>query len=351
MAVTFKEVAELAGVSTQTVSRVTNGAESVSATTRNRVLKAIDQLGYVPNKAAQALKANTKIIGVVSLSMAFHGAAMIANGIRLRAHELGYATAISAVDNVCENQIEDAIRELLGQKVESIIVITPVSTEFAIRLTEKYAKFQLLFIDVPPHSPVHHVCSANDQGARLGAKHLLELGRSRFVLISGPEESSSSLVRLDAWKEEIKAANAKISAQKKGDWLTPSGYLAMTSVLTQTRDFDAVLVANDQMALGVMRALHEQGINVPKDVSVVGFDGTEDSEFFQPPLTTIKQNFTEHGHIAVDQLLDMKEGSDVLELILDVSLIDRESSSRVDASVSDTEQVKQLLDQAMRLLN
>ncbi|MGR5541648.1 LacI family DNA-binding transcriptional regulator, partial [Vibrio campbellii] len=77
MAVTFKEVAELAGVSTQTVSRVTNGAESVSATTRNKVLKAIDQLGYVPNKAAQALKANTKIIGVVSFSMAFHGAAMI----------------------------------------------------------------------------------------------------------------------------------------------------------------------------------------------------------------------------------------------------------------------------------
>lgn len=350
MTVTFKDVAKLAGVSTQTVSRVTNDSESVSEKTRFKVLDAIEQLGYVPNKAAQALKSNHQIIGVVTLNMSFHGASMIANGVRLRAHELGYTTAIVAIDKVCDQAVEEAVRELIGQKVKAIIVIAPVTGECAEALEHKYHNLDLLFVDVPRQAKVCRVSSANRIGATLAARHLLDLGRKEFLLISGPAESHASNTRLSAWKTELKKDNADISAIYEGDWLAASGYRATNNALTTLHDFDAVLVANDQMALGVLRALHEFGVNVPKDVSVVGFDGTEDSEYFIPPLTTVKQNFVQHGHIAVDQVLHQQEPSDFNDQSLDIELILRESSAPSAEKADTTEQVKALLNQAMRLL-
>ncbi|GAL02115.1 transcriptional repressor of the lac operon [Photobacterium aphoticum] len=356
MTVTFKDVADLAGVSTQTVSRVTNGSDNVSEKTKIRVLAAIEQLGYVPNKAAQSLKANQNLIGVVSLNMSFHGAGMINNGIRLRAHELGYATAIAAVDNVCEQEIESAVRELIGQKVSSIVLNIPVSATFAELLTQKYNQYDLLFIDVPKQANVHRVCSANRAGATLGAEHLLAQGRQRFLLITGPAESYASSARCETWQAVLTAANATIVGIQQGNWLAAGGYQAMCAALAQTRFFDAVLVANDQMALGVLRALHEHGIDVPNTVAVVGFDGTEDSEFFLPPLTTVKQNFTEHGRIAVDQVLHLVDDGQPLDVELDVALITRVSSMTsaapsVNVANSDNvAQAKQLLEQAMRLL-
>ncbi len=350
MTVTFKDVAQLAGVSTQTVSRVTNGAGSVSEKTRVKVLSAIEQLGYIPNKAAQSLKSNNKIIGVVTLNMSFHGAAMIANGVRLRAHELGYATAITAVDKVCEQEIENAVRELIGQKVESIILITPVSGEFAKQLSDKYAQFHLLFIDAPEGTNVHKIFKANQSGAILGAQHLIDSGRKKFVLITGPGESYASNTRVNTWKQTLSENNIPIVGTYEGNWLAAGGYRAMVSALSMSRDFDAVLVANDQMALGVMRALHEQQINIPDDVSVVGFDGTEDSEFFTPPLTTVRQNFIGQGHIAMDELLVNSEQRKRTKPVLDVELIVRESSSTAPQKNDNATEIKVLLDKAIRLL-
>lgn len=349
MTVTFKDVAKLAGVSSQTVSRVTNGAENVSEQTRNKVLKAIDQLGYIPNKAAQLLKSKDKIIGLVTLSMTLHGASMIANGVRIRAHNLGYATAISTIEQVSDNEIEGAVRELIGQKVESIILIAPVSKEAAETLSQKYNKFSLLFIDVPEDTCVHKVCSGNKIGAELAAKHLLEIGRSRFILIHGPRESNASNMRHEAWLKTLQSEKAQITGSFEGNWLASGGYRAMIKALDVTRDFDAVLVANDQMALGVMRALYDRNISIPDEVSVVGFDGTEDSEFFIPSLTTIKQNFVKHGLIAVDELLNLKAQSNHIDLVLDVELIIRGSSTTIIKTNTTTE-VRALLNKAIRLL-
>ncbi|MBY5946763.1 LacI family DNA-binding transcriptional regulator [Photobacterium rosenbergii] len=350
MTATFKDVARLAGVSTQTVSRVTNGAENVSSKTRERVLAAIEELGYIPNKAAQALKVQNKIIGLITLDMAFHGAAMIANGVRLQAHDAGYTLAISAVDKLDDQDIESAVRELIAQQVESVIINAPVSSELASELVQKYAKVKLLFIDVPDGTQVNAVCSANGKGAKQGAKLLLEHGRTQPVLLTGPNASYASQQRTQIWQDVFASHQLGIVAQYEGDWSASSGYQTMRQAIVQNRHFDCVLVANDQMALGALRALNEMGIDVPGSVSVIGFDGTEDSAFFTPPLTTIKQDFKLLGQTAVNKLLTAP--ADQVDIThIDVTLIERDSTTAQQKGKEHIQQAKQLLDKALRLLD
>ena len=350
MTATFKDVARLAGVSTQTVSRVTNGAENVSSKTRERVLAAIEELGYIPNKAAQALKVQNKIIGLITLDMAFHGAAMIANGVRQQAHDAGYTLAISAVDNLEDQDIESAVRELIAQQVESIIINAPVSHELAGELMKKYAKVKLLFIDVPDGTLVNAVCSANGNGAKQGAELLIEHGRTQPVLLTGPHASYASQQRTQIWQDVFASHQRDIVAQYEGDWSAASGYQTMRQAIVQNRHFDCVLVANDQMALGALRALNEMGIDVPNSVSVIGFDGTEDSAFFSPPLTTIKQDFKLLGQTAVNKLLTAP--ADQVDIThIGVTLIERESTAPRHQDKEHIQQAKQLLDKALRLLD
>ncbi|MCQ1060414.1 substrate-binding domain-containing protein [Photobacterium sp. ZSDE20] len=349
MTATFKDVARLAGVSTQTVSRVTNGAENVSNKTRERVLAAIDELGYIPNKAAQALKVQNKIIGLITLDMALHGAAMIANGVRQQAHEAGYTLAISAVDDLEDHDIESAVRELIAQQVESIIINAPVSAELATELVGKYTKVKLLFIDVSQDTQVNAVCSANENGARKGAELLIKQQRNKPVFLTGPHISHASQLRTQIWRDVFTKQAFSVVAELEGDWSAASGYQAMRRAIMQNRDFDSVLVANDQMALGALRALNEMGIEVPSSVSVIGFDGTEDSEFFSPPLTTIKQDFTLLGQTAVNKLLATTfDHVDITHI--DVSLIERASTAPRDQDSGSIDQARKLLDKALRLL-
>ncbi|MEZ8243565.1 LacI family DNA-binding transcriptional regulator [Vibrio splendidus] len=353
MSITFKDVAKLAGVSTQTVSRVTNGSQDVAESTRNKVNAAIKQLGYVPNKSAQMLsRAKSTSVGLVTLDMALHGAAMIANGVRMQAHDMGYGVAFSVVSEPNLANTREAIRELMAQQVDSIILNVPLESADAELLVEQYQHLNLIFIDVPSNSQVNYVCGDHAEGAKLAAQHLLESGRTDFLLITGPNKSSASKIRHQSWLAALSDAESKVQYQYQGNWQAESGYLGVREAVAKQAVFDAVLVASDQMALGVLRALQELQIPVPDKVAVVGFDGIEDSAFFNPPLTTIKQDFTTIGRQAVvlAEKLNANSQDALLQHHIETALLPRESSQPKVTAHYEKQEIEHLLKRIQTLL-
>lgn len=353
MSITFKDVAKLAGVSTQTVSRVTNGSQDVAESTRNKVNAAIKQLGYVPNKGAQMLsRAKSTSVGLVTLDMALHGAAMIANGVRMQAHNMSYGVAFSVVAEPNLANTREAIRELMAQQVDSIILNVPLKSADAELLVEQYQHLNLIFIDVPSNSQVNYVCGDHAEGAKLAAQHLLESGRTDFLLITGPNESSASKIRHQSWLAALSDAESKVQYQYQGNWQAESGYLGVREAVAKQAVFDAVLVASDQMALGALRALQELQIPVPDKVAVVGFDGIEDSAFFNPPLTTIKQDFTTIGRQAVilAEKLNANSQDALLQQHIETALLPRESSQPKVTAHYEKQEIEQLLKRIQTLL-
>lgn len=349
MNVTFKDVAKLAGVSTQTVSRVTNGSEDVAESTRIKVNQAIKTLGYIPNKGAQMLsRAKSTNIGLITLDMALHGAALIANGVRRKAHQLNFGTAFSVVSEPGIDSVLVAMRELIAQQVDCIILNVPLSSKEAHSLVEQFPSLHLIFIDVPDETRVHYVHGEHAAGAAEAIRHLIETKRERFVLITGPAESSASKIRLQSWLKEINAAGKTVGSVFEGDWQAKSGYLAVREAIAQQIPFDAVVVASDQMALGVLRALNELQMTVPDQVAVVGFDGITDSAFFNPPLTTVKQDFTDIGEQAVIQAIELKNQDPKLnrpfrQTRIPVKLIVRQSSECKPDVGYNKKEIQQLL--------
>ncbi|MEZ9243467.1 LacI family DNA-binding transcriptional regulator [Vibrio lentus] len=353
MSITFKDVAKLAGVSTQTVSRVTNGSQDVAESTRNKVNAAIKQLGYVPNKGAQMLsRAKSTSVGLVTLDMALHGAAMIANGVRMQAHDMSYGVAFSVVAEPNLANTREAIRELMAQQVDSIILNVPLKSTDAELLVEQYQHLNLIFIDVPSNSQVNYVCGDHAEGAKLAAQHLLESGRTDFLLITGPNESSASKIRHQSWLAALSDAESKVQYQYQGNWQAESGYLGVREAVAKQAVFDAVLVASDQMALGALRALQELQIPVPDKAAVVGFDGIEDSAFFNPPLTTIKQDFTTIGRQAVilAEKLNANSQDALLQQHIETALLPRESSQPKVTAHYEKQEIEQLLKRIQTLL-
>ncbi|MDP5252546.1 MULTISPECIES: LacI family DNA-binding transcriptional regulator [unclassified Vibrio] len=358
MAVTFKEVAKLAGVSTQTVSRVTNGADNVAEETRQRVNAAIKQLGYVPNKGAQMLsRAQSRIIGIVSLDISLHGVALITNGIRHQAHDMDYATALAVLSDNSIDEYRSAVRELIAQQVELVIVNAPSSREIAESLVEQFAQLTFVFIDVPEEAAVNQVNCDHKAGAQLAISHLIAQDHKAFLCISGPKASTAARIRLNEWQTQIHTHGLTLVACYEGDWQAQSGYHAIKTALLKGESFDAVLVGNDQMALGVLCALSEFGIKVPQMVSVVGFDGIQDSQFFSPPLTTVKQDFRQLGRQAVKlaintQAQEQGMSGDMLPVskVLPVSLEVRQSCAQRSQTQYDKVEIMNALEHIKRLL-
>ncbi|MFT6986474.1 MAG: DNA-binding LacI/PurR family transcriptional regulator [Psychromonas sp.] len=354
MNVTFKDVAKLANVSTQTVSRVTNGSLSVAPETREKVNAAIKQLGYIPNKGAQLLgRAKSKTIGLVTIGILLQGASLINDGIRKQAKKLGYGTSLSVVAEHSFDKITAAVDDLKAQRVEFIIMNIPLSKEEAELLVAQYLHIQFVFIDVPPDSRVNAVSGANYNGAKAAAKLMLSLCRKRLLVITGPHGSSASELRLQGWLDVLKEdGDSKIIHQCEGDWQAGSGYMCTRQALSDGRDIDGVLVASDQMALGVLRALNEFNLTVPQQVSVIGFDDTADSAYFTPPLTTIKQDFLTIGERAVSLAFSVADKATKAyqhESIV-TELIERKSTQAYRPPQANEQQINTLLKQIKKLL-
>ena len=309
------DVARAAGVSAQTVSRVANGSDLVRPTTRDRVVVAMQELGYRPNGAARALKyGRYRSIGVIMFTLATYGNLRTLSAVSDEAARLGYSLTLISLDKASQASVSGAFAQLSELAVDGVVLVVPADIARG------------RGVDIPPGLPVVVIDSSPDethpfvdhdqaQGARLATEHLLDLGHRTVWHIAGPTSSWSAKRRRESWAEVLRQHGCEVLEPFIGDWSADSGWEA-GQVLATMPEVTAVFAANDQMALGLMRALHEAGRSVPGDVSVVGFDNTPDSGNYWPPLTTVHQHFEQVGRDALEALVDQIEQRPVGQLPL-----------------------------------
>ena len=305
----MSDVARLAGVSHQTVSRVINDSEHVREETRERVLRAMRQLNYRPNSVARALvtgRSNT--LGVVSFDTTLYGPASTLYGIEQAAHEAGYFITIASLKAFDRASVLDAVERLRILGVDGILVIAPQETASR-ALLRTPAGVPLVALEAGPTDVVPVASIDQFAGAAKATSHLLELGHRSVVHVAGPGDWLEAQLRVAGWRATLQAASIPVPEPLAGDWSPRSGY-EIGQTLAADEGLTAIFVANDQMALGVLRALHEAGRRIPEDVSVVGFDDVPESPYFTPPLTTIRQDFDEMGRRGLKLLLETMEEPD-----------------------------------------
>ncbi|XVV08257.1 LacI family DNA-binding transcriptional regulator [Actinoplanes sp. CA-131856] len=301
------DVARLAGVSSQTVSRVSNGHPGVVDATRQQVLDAMKELGYRPNSAARALKRGEfRTIGVILFTLATTGNSRTVEAIANHAAEQGYAITLIPVASPTQDGVLGAFTRLGELAVDGVIVIMEVHLLDAVAL-ELPPGAQVVVVDSDAGDRYPVVDTDQADGARQAVSHLLGLGHDTVRHVSGPADSFSAGRRAQAWRDVLTEAGRPVPPMLQGDWSAESGYRAGLEIAGDP-SCTAVFTANDQMALGVLRALHERGRRVPDEVSVVGFDDIPDAVSYLPPLTTIHQDFAEMGRRCVDRLLHQIRG-------------------------------------------
>jgi DNA-binding LacI/PurR family transcriptional regulator len=297
------DVARLAGVSHQTVSRVLNDHPSVRAQTRDRVLEAMRELDYRPNSAARTLVTKrSQTLGLVSFDTTLIGPASMVYGIEGAARRAGYFVSIASVQSLDSRSVLDAISRLREQFVEGIIAIVPQDSAVE-ALAEVPTDIPLVGVGLGESTEVPMVGLDNMGGALCAVQHLLDLGHTRVHHISGPRDWPESHERLMGWRAVLRTAGIRAPAPLIGDWTARSGYLAGRK-LAQDLTVTAIFCANDHMALGALRALAEAGRRVPEEVSVVGFDDIHEAPYLLPPLTTVSQDFPELGRRSLDLLME-----------------------------------------------
>lgn len=327
-AAVMSDVGRLAGVSHQTVSRVVNGSPHVRPETRERVLKAMRDLGYRPNSVARALvtgRSNT--LGVVSFDTTLYGPASTLFGIERAAHEAGYFMIVASLTALTRASVTDAVERLGRQGVDGILVIAPFH-DAADAVRHAPRGIPLVAAEAGPEGHLPVVTVDQVAGAASATRHLLDLGHETVWHIAGPPEFLESGLRVKGWRETAQAAGVDAPEPLVGDWSARTGY-DLGRRLARDRSITAMFVANDQMALGVLRALRESGRDVPEDVSVVGFDDIPEAPYFLPPLTTVRQDFDEMGSRSLRLLVRMIESGERLPAVAPVEpqLIVRASTS------------------------
>ncbi|TDC67023.1 LacI family DNA-binding transcriptional regulator [Micromonospora sp. KC207] len=296
------DVARLAGVSSQTVSRVSTGHPGVVGTTREQVLAAMRQLGYRPNSAARALKyGEFRTIGVILFTLSSTGNSRTLEAIATHAADAGYVITLIPVGAPTQDRLLGAFTRLGELAVDAVIVIMEVHLLDAATVAVPPG-VHVVVVDSDAGDRYRVVDTDQADGARQAVHHLLDLGHRTVWHVAGPRESYAAERRALAWRSTLEEHGRPVPPVRHGDWSAESGYRAGLE-LADEADCTAVFVANDQMALGVLRALHGSGRVVPRDVSVVGFDDIAEAGAFIPPLTTVHQDFAAVGRRCVEAVL------------------------------------------------
>lgn len=310
------DVAKQAGVSHQTVSRVLNDSPLVRDQTRTRVLAAIESLGYRRNMVARMLATNrSKRIGMVSAHLVLYGPSMISAAVQEAGHDAGYDVSMIGLAEFSAEHLNEAVERLLDQAVEALVV--------AVAHREALAATRDLHLSIPVVvaqgvSAGQPLAAGIDQeaGARQATEHLLELGHEHIAHVTGPMDWVEAEQRREGWRAAHAGRGLLPGPELGGDWSAQSGYEAGLRIAGDPA-VTGVFVANDAMALGVLKAFHEQGRRVPEDVSVIGFDDVPEAAFYWPALTTVKQDFASLGRRAVELTLRALSGEEdpVLNLV------------------------------------
>jgi DNA-binding LacI/PurR family transcriptional regulator len=301
------DVARLAGVSHQTVSRVLNDHPNVKEQTRLRVRAAIAELGYRPNKAARALvTGRSQLIGVVAQNSTLYGPASLLAAFEQAAAEAGFAVSVGSVGRLDRESIAGAVERHLDQRVAGLVVIAPVASAGE-ALREMPAGVPLVTVDGDPTRADALVTVDQVAGARAATQHLLDAGHRTVWHVSGPSDWYDAAGRIEGWRQALHAAGAEVPPLLPADWSAAAGYSA-GQMLARMPEVTAVFAANDHLALGILRALSERGRRVPHDVSLVGFDDVPEAAYFIPPLTTVRPDFDAVAQAGLDLLLAQMGG-------------------------------------------
>lgn len=322
------DVAKLAGVSYQTVSRVLHDSPHVRRETRERVLDAIRQLDYRPSSVAQALvTGRSKTLGVVSFDTTLYGPASTLLGVEQAAHAAGYGISIASLTSLSRAPVVSAVQRLRDQGAGGIVVIAPQKSAVdALRHLD--SDVPVVAVEGGPDDSVPVVAVDQFGGAAAATRHLLELGHRTVWHIAGPADWLEAEQRIDGWRSTLKESGAEVPPLLRGDWSARSGY-ELASDLVRKNGVTAVFVANDQMALGLLRFLHESGREAPRDISIVGFDDIPEAAYFTPPLTTVRQDFSEVGRRCLYLLLGQIESGQRAwtRVVVEAELVLRKSTT------------------------
>ncbi|RMB80751.1 LacI family DNA-binding transcriptional regulator [Streptomyces shenzhenensis] len=297
------DVARIAGVSAQTVSRALRGSPNVNPETRRRVLAAVEQAGYRFNSAARALSSGrSHTIGLVLLaSGGYYSRSAVTAGVESAAGAAGYAVSIATISALDVGLMEGALARLADQGVDGLVIAVPL-----ISVTKKME-------DITGDIPTVTLDGSRTAGARvlgidqmeagrIATQHLLDLGHRQVWHVSGPDEWIEARQRRQGWRDCLEAAGIEAPPPLEGDWSPGSGY-RQGQIIAMIPEVTAVFVASDEMAFGVIRALRERGRSVPEDVSIVSVDDIALAAFCAPPLTAVRQDFFAYGAAAVTLLL------------------------------------------------
>jgi len=306
---TIRDVARVAGVSYQTVSRMLNGRGAVRESTRERIADAIAELGFRPNHAAQALATSrSRTIGVLGAETAYYGPSTSITAIERAARAAGYRVSMTTAGSGDFAALRSAIDHLMGQSIDALVVIAPQAAVLeAIRdlgVAIPYVALEALGAGDDSGVQVDQVA-----GAQRVVRHLVELGHRDMLHLAGPQDWIEAASRRQGWEEALHAAGLPVRPPLEGDWTAASGYRLGPEALRSGAT--AVFCGNDQMALGLLHAARDLGVAVPAELSVVGFDDIPEAEHFSPALTTVRQDFAEVGRRAIAWLLHALRGETV----------------------------------------
>lgn len=320
------DVAKLAGVSYQTVSRVLNTPELVADATRRRVNQAIAATGYRRNVSARALKrSRSDTIGVVHTGHTGVGPSSLLDAIETALRARGLATQVAVAAEPTDEDSRRAVDHILDYGVDGVIV---VSTQQWLASAVRDMDISVPIVAVEAGSRgrgnISVVAVDQYQGARDIIDHLVAHGARRIDHISGPADWFDGAERTRAWRDALKEDPRLSGRLVEGDWNPEAGYAYGCSHVDDLPD--AVFAANDQMAIGVLHALWENGIDVPGRIAVAGVDDLSTSAYACPPLTSLRQPFDEVGQVVVDTLMGRLQGYGASTISLPTQLVCRAST-------------------------
>lgn len=327
--VTLFDVAARAGVSHQTVSRVINGKKGASAETRGRVLRAIAELDYQPNVAAQNLASRrSNLVGLITHATNFAGPANIVTVVDQTALGFGYRILLASLSSLTQEMLLAAHRQLIAHGVSGILVNIPEvhGTELVTILPRA---IPIVLMDAIGSAHISSVMVDHKEGSRLLTEHLVSLGHRHIAHIAGLSSWWSGRLRREGWLEVLDRNNLPLGPCIEEEWSAEGGYRAGTELFQDHRErFTAVVASNDVMALGLMSAAKAARIRVPDDISIVGFDNIPTSRFFDPPLTTVQFDFDHMARRSFIRLTQLMENQDqaVHHELLPTELICRRST-------------------------
>lgn len=335
---TIADVARAAGVSKATVSRVLTGqTKLVREETRQRVLKAVDELGYHPSNLARSLKSKRSFtLGIVGYGLDYFGPSCTLSGIEQEAGELGYTVILHLVRKPETNDVEQLLRKMLSFYVDGIVWAVPEIGENRawIRHHLHQPSVPIVFLSMEPQPDQFIVAVDNYSGGLLATRHLIAQGCQNIGLITGPLDWWEARQRKLGWQEALESVGLprKDSLIAEGNWTSASGMHGLTQLLTRHPEIDGLFASNDQMALGALKVARQLGRRIPEDLAIVGFDDIPEAAYFYPPLTTVRQDMVDLGRSAVRELgkaIEANRSSKALPprtILLQPELIVRESS-------------------------